>query len=108
MKTGKVAANVPGKDRHSAEFDWLAYALGKIGDHGKSRAGENLLQAAARELGVTRQRIISWLEKGIGHLTFSQVADLADRAGVPVDMLKSRCGPHDYSYEEDDKAEAGN
>jgi len=81
--------------------DWLAFALGMIG--GKPAAGENHVQAAARVLGVTRQRIYSWLEKGIGHLTFNQVIDIANRSGITVEMLKSRSGPHNYY-----KVSAGN
>jgi hypothetical protein len=74
------------------KMDWLAYAIGVMGD--KPGAGENTVQAAARELGVTRQKIISVLERGAGKLVYSQVLDLANRAGISVSLL--RVGPAPY------------
>jgi hypothetical protein len=46
-------------------FDILAYVIGVI-------SGGRDVQRAADGLGVKRQTILAWLEKGIGHLAFNQ------------------------------------
>jgi hypothetical protein len=71
-------------------FDILAYVIGVI-------SGGRDVQRAADGLGVKRQTILAWLEKGIGHLAFNQGDDLATSAGIPVELLRSRRGPHDYN-----------
>jgi hypothetical protein len=70
----------------SYELDWLALAIGDIGG-----ADGDMIRIAARELGITRQKVVSILEHGAGSLTFSQVADLSRRARIPMELF--RMGP---------------
>jgi hypothetical protein len=70
----------------------LTYTIAVIGSAGKDDVREDqVLHVAARELGWTWQKVIAILEHGVGSLTFSQVADLADRAQVSMSLL--RVGP---------------
>jgi hypothetical protein len=77
--------------RNPGEIDWLAYAIAEIGRCGKPGSDEKFIHTAARELGMTHQKVIAILEHGAGNLTFSQVSDIAKRAGIPMNML--RVGP---------------
>lgn len=97
LKMRNMRLEVPSPEK----IDWLAYAIGTIG-------GKGGVPAAAEKLGVEKQTIYQWLDRGIGHLTFNQVDDLATRSGIPVEVLRSRRGPYDYSDDlEDDDGGAG-
>jgi hypothetical protein len=63
-------------------LDFLVLAFSKIGGSA---------EAVARELGVTERRVYSILDKGVGKLPFRQVADISDRSGIPMELL--RIGP---------------
>jgi hypothetical protein len=77
---------------HPGGVDWLTYTIAVIGGVGKDDVREDhVLHLAARELGWTWQKVVAILEHGVGSLTFSQVADLADRARVSMSLL--RVGP---------------
>jgi len=54
-------------------------------------AGESTVQAAARELQVTRQKLISVLYREVVKRTGSRVVDIADRGEVAISLL--RLGP---------------
>lgn len=82
MRTG---LDVP----YSEKIDWLAYVIGTIG-------GDDGVPGAAKKLGIKKQTIYKWLQKGCGHLKFDQICDLADRAGITVEMLKTRRRAHNY------------
>jgi hypothetical protein len=67
------------------EIDFLVYALGKIG--GK-RNPEDLVQGAASELGITLRKLYSIVDRGVGHLPYRQVVDIAKRAEISVHLLR--------------------
>lgn len=67
-------------------IDWLVYSLGKIA------AGGGVAKVA-KELDVSPGVIYRWLKNGVGGLRFRRVAELADRANVPIHLLLQRMGP---------------
>jgi hypothetical protein len=88
MKTAKAKNIGQLKDaKISYELDWLALAIGEIG----GADSDMMIRIAARELRITRQKVVSILEHGVGSLTFSQVADLSRRARIPMELF--RMGP---------------
>jgi hypothetical protein len=67
--------------------DWLAVAIGRMGGP----------QAAAEELGVTRQTVYSWLAQGLGTLPFNRVIEIAEKSRSTLEVLKQRTGPRGSS-----------
>lgn len=63
--------------------DWLAVAIGNIGGVGK----------AAKVMGVSRQTIYNWLDKGVGTIEFKEMVKLARIGDVPIEYLARRLGP---------------
>jgi hypothetical protein len=82
--------------QNPGEIDWLALAIADIGGCGKPGSDKKFLHRTAHALGMTHQKVIAILEHGVGHLTFSQVIDIANRARVPMNLL--RVGPPDGKH----------
>ena len=69
--------------RHQADWDWLGYAIEKLGGPSK----------AAGQIGVSRQTIYVWLETGLAVSPFGKVVRIAQLADVPLEYLSRRMGP---------------
>ncbi len=66
-------------------WDWLGYAVEKLGGPGK----------AAAQIGISRQTLYTWLEEGLGSAPFRKVVKISELADVPLDYLQRRLGPYD-------------
>lgn len=79
-------AEMAGRAGDSAmkNWDWLAVAIGRLG--GPSRAAE--------ALNVSRQSVYTWLERGLGKVTFDKIYELHKKSDVPLEYLGRRLGPH--------------
>lgn len=61
-------------------IDWLAVAVGNLGGIGP----------ASRVLGFSRQTIYTWLEEGLGGVSFDKVTKLSQMGDVPLEYLSRR------------------
>jgi hypothetical protein len=79
-------------ERPPDKFDWLTYAIFRVGKHGKPGIrGIDIIHVAAAELGISWQKVIAIRKHGAGILTFTQAIDLAKRAEISIELL--RVGP---------------
>jgi hypothetical protein len=86
--------------RHPGKCDWLAAAIARIGKCGKPGIrGIDVTHVAAAELGMSWQKVIAILEHGAGILMFMQVADLAERAEIPIELLRVGALPSESTSE---------
>ena len=70
------------------EWDWLAFAIGKLGGPRK----------AAVAIGVPYTAIYEWLENGLATAKFLHVSKLSKLADVPLQYLSRRLGPPDEQF----------
>jgi len=74
----------------SADFDWLAVAIGNMGG----------VAAAAEKIGVSAQTVYTWLAQGVGTLSFGRVVQIAELGRIPLEAFKQRMGPVDLTATE--------
>lgn len=84
-----IEDGVVAERRYPRKFDWLTYAIARVGKYGKPGIrGIDVIHVAAAELGMLWQKVIAIREHGAGILTFTQAIDLAKRAELPIDLLR--------------------
>jgi hypothetical protein len=71
------------RDVVTYEVDWLAFAIGNLGGFAKTAAA----------VGVSRDTISRWLNKGLLDARVCDVLLLAKKSTVPVELLLKRTGP---------------
>ena len=65
------------------EWDWLGYAIGRLGGPRK----------AAVAIGAPYTAIYEWLEFGLAQAKFIHVVKISELANVPLQFLVRRMGP---------------
>ena len=71
------------RDVVSYEVDWLAVAIAQIGSIAKTAAA----------IGVSRDTVSRWLNKGLADARLRDVLLLADKGRVDFSLLLKRTGP---------------
>jgi len=93
LRGREVAGKIPEETRK--RVDWLAVAIGNLGG----------IESAALAVGVSKQTVYTWLDKGLARTEFSRVAALAEKGDVPLEYLSRRLGP--WKDEAEDESENG-
>jgi hypothetical protein len=82
LRFGKLGTALRLRQAESARVDYLAGAVEILGG----------IEAAAKRVRRTPDELREWLRQGLRHVIVGRVCDLAQAAGVPLDLMFTRMG----------------